>query len=302
MAAELLQGIGLAREMNNGVAQRVGGIAELGESVCFTTVIVGTDPGSERYTQAQMNQGRDLGFGMDRLDLPANVSQAGLEDSIAALSEDPTVHAVLLQHPLPSGLDYLGAISELDPSKDADGMHPTNLGLLLHDRNTAERPSLFPCTPKAIVTLLGHSGVELAGAHVAVVGRGKTVGVPLNILLGSRNNGPGATVSSIDHRTRNPEELICHADVVVGAAGARDCVKDVNPGATLIAVGATYIDGVAYSDFAPEAERKAGLFAPVKGGIGPVTRAVLWSNVEVCFGKQHPDVVLAAQRMDLARV
>lgn len=293
MAAELLKGTQLAEEMVETARLQLARFEELGNAACFTTVLVGEDPASHKYIEMKQREGESLGVKMSRVDLPHDISQADLEKTITELS-DSEVDAILIQYPLPKGLDYLRAVSQINPVKDVDGLHPANLGLLFHDPEN--HPGLLPCTPNGIIQLLEHGGVELENADVAVVGKGLTVGGPLSVMLSAKNNGPSATVATLHHATKSIGDYISNADIVIGAAGAPGIIDAsmIKDGATLVAVGVRYVDGMARGDFTKDARDKASIYVPVTGGIGPMTRANLWQNVVRCYNLGHEDTTSEA--------
>ncbi len=286
MAAEILKSAELAHGLVENARENFAHFEEIGNAACFTTILVGDDPSSAKYIEMKQREGTSLGVRMNRMDLAADTSQAQLERVITQLSNS-NADAILIQYPLPKGLDYLKAISQIDPSQDVDGLHPANLGLLLHDPK--DYPGIIPCTPNGIVQLLEYGNVELNNADVVVVGKGLTVGGPLSILLASKNNGPAATVSTLHSGTKSLAEYISRADIVIGAAGVPGLITGdmIKEGAVLVSAGVRYVDGKALGDFTQDAREKAGVFVPVTGGVGPMTRANLWQNVVHCYELRH---------------
>lgn len=282
MAAELLRGNSLAESMMEEAHSRFKGIKASGDTARFSTVLVGGDPASRKYIEMKQLEGSNLGVQMSRIDLPAQISQTELETVISQLN-NTDVDAVLIQYPLPKGLDYARAISKLNPEKDVDGLHPSNLGLLFHDPES--HPGLLPCTPNGIIQLLKYGGVDIENADIVVVGRGLTVGGPLSVMLACKNNGVSATVSTLHHGTKSIAEHTLKADIIIGAAGSPGLItaEMVKEGSTLVAVGVKYIDNKAKGDFTDEARRRAGVYVPVTNGVGPMTRANLWQNVVRCY-------------------
>ncbi len=235
----------------------------------------------------KQNEGSSLGVQMSRIDLPADISQEALEDEVEEIS-DSGVDAILVQYPLPQNLDYLSVIQKIRPSKDVDGLHPSNLGLIFHDPENFR--GLVPCTPKGILDLLAYGKVETEGTNITVVGRGLTVGAPLSALLTAKNNGARATVTNAHSATKDLAKHTENADIIVAAVGQPNLIDGsmVRDGATLISVGVTYDQqGVAHGDFSDEASQKAGIFVPVTKGVGPLTRANLWKNAVKCAELQN---------------
>lgn len=278
----ILRGNYLADSMIENAQNRFEAIKEIGDTACFTTVLVGEDPASQKYVEMKQKEGVNLGVRMSRLDLPSDISQQELENEISRLNKTE-VDAVLIQYPLPKNLDYAKAITRLNPLKDVDGLHPSNLGLLFHDPENYN--GLLPCTPNGIIQLLKYGGVNIQNANVVVVGRGLTVGGPLSVLLAAKNNGVSATVSTLHHGTKLLKEYTLTADIIVGAAGSPDLITAdmIKEGTTLVAVGVKYVDRKAKGDFTREARQLAGTYVPVTNGVGPMTRANLWQNVLSCY-------------------
>lgn len=295
MARELLYGTDLAGEIADNTKQQVEELRSIGRIVSLATVLVGDDPASRRYIEMKHEEGSSVGIDMHSVELAADSSQSTLNGALAELSEDESMNALLVQYPLPVGLNYLSALSNINPLKDVDGLHPYNLGLLFHDPETY--PGILPCTPNGIIQLLRHGDVELDGADITVVGRGMTVGAPLSMLLSARNNGSYSTVTTLHDGTKDLGEHTKNADVVIGAVGQPGLIDEsmVREDATLVSVGVSYLeDGRARGDFTEEARDKAGVYVPVTRGIGPMTRANLWSNAVRCYELQQPEDSLPA--------
>lgn len=238
------------------------------------TLLVGDDPGSHSYVRAKHRDCGKVGIGSIQKELPADATQADVERAIDELNADPACTGYIVQLPLPKGLDAGAALERVDPAKDADGLHPVNLGRLV-----LGEPGPLPCTPRGIVELCRRYGVELAGARVTVVGRGVTVGRPLGLLLTRRSEN--ATVTLCHTGTRDLAAEVRRADVVVAAAGVQGLITAdmVAPGATVLDVGVTRTDLGLVGDVTPEVVEVAGLLAPMPGGVGPMTRAMLLTNV-----------------------
>ncbi len=282
MTARILDGKATAKAVKAELAQRVAALAERGLRPGLGTVLVGEDPGSHAYVAGKHRDCSEVGIASIRVDLPATATQADVEQAVARLNADPACTGYIVQLPLPKGLDSDAVLELMDPDKDADGLHPTNLGRLVLN---VSRPmaSPLPCTPRGIVELLTRHGVSLKGAEVCVVGRGVTVGRPLGLLLTRRD--VNATVTLCHTGTTDLAAHVAKADVVVAAAGVPGIITAdmVKPGAAVLDVGITRVerDGGAslVGDVAPAVREVAAWVAPMPGGVGPMTRAMLISNV-----------------------
>ncbi|MBL8931336.1 MAG: bifunctional methylenetetrahydrofolate dehydrogenase/methenyltetrahydrofolate cyclohydrolase [Kineosporiaceae bacterium] len=282
MTARILDGKATAAAVKAELAQRVSRLAERGVRPGLGTVLVGEDPGSRAYVAGKHRDCAQVGIASIRVDLPATSTQADVEEAIARLNADPACTGYIVQLPLPSGLDADAVLELMHPDKDADGLHPTNLGRLVLN---VSRPmtSPLPCTPRGIVELLSRHGVPLKGAQVCVVGRGVTVGRPLGLLLTRRE--VNATVTLCHTGTADLAAHVAAADVVVAAAGVPGIItaEMVKPGAAVLDVGITRVEtasGAALvGDVAPAVREVAAWVAPMPGGVGPMTRAMLISNV-----------------------
>ena len=284
MTAQLLDGKATASAIKAELAGRVAALAARGIATGLGTVLVGSDPGSQSYVAGKHRDCAEVGIASIRADLPADSSQAEVEAAVARLNADPACTGYIVQLPLPKGLDADRVLELMDPAKDADGLHPMNLGRLVLNVN-APMSSPLPCTPRGIVELLTRHGVSLNGAQVCVVGRGVTVGRPLGLLLTRRE--VNATVTLCHTGTKDVAEHIRRADVVVAAAGVPGVVTAamVKPGAAVLDVGITRVTDEAtgktrlVGDVAPDVFDVAGFVAPMPGGVGPMTRAMLLTNV-----------------------
>ncbi len=256
------------------LAERVEKLAAAGRTPGLGTVLVGDDPGSRSYVRAKHRDCEKVGIRSIRRELPADATQAQVEQVVDELNADPGCTGYIVQLPLPAGLDAGAVLERIDPAKDADGLHPVNLGRLV-----LGEPGPLPCTPRGIAELCRRYGVDLDGARVTVVGRGVTVGRPLGLLLTRRSEN--ATVTLCHTGTRDLAPEVRRADVVVAAAGVRGLVSAdmVRPGATVLDVGVTRTDLGLVGDVAPEVVEVAGLLAPMPGGVGPMTRGMLLTNV-----------------------
>jgi methylenetetrahydrofolate dehydrogenase (NADP+)/methenyltetrahydrofolate cyclohydrolase len=274
MTAQILDGKATAASVKADLRTRVDILRERGVTPGLGTVLVGDDPGSHAYVGGKHRDCVEVGMTSIRVDLPADTSQAELEAEIQRLNEDPSVTGYIVQLPLPGHLDANRVLTLMDPSKDADGLHPTNLGRLV-----LGEPAPLPCTPRGIVELLRRYGVEINGAEVVVVGRGVTVGRPLGLLLTRKSEN--ATVTLCHTGTKDLATHLRAADIIVAAAGVPHLVTAdlVRPGAAVLDVGITRGDSGLVGDVAPEVMEVASYIAPMPGGVGPMTRAMLITNV-----------------------
>ena len=272
MTAQLLDGKATLATIKTELKQRVAELKERGIVPGLGTVLVGDDPGSHWYVGAKHRDCAELGIAGIRHDLPAGTSQEEVEAVIDALNADPACTGFIVQQP--TGLDEFALLSRVDPAKDVDGLHPFNLGCLVMNRAAP-----LPCTPVGIVELLRRYEVPIAGAHVVVVGRGLTVGRPLGLLLTRRSEN--ATVTLCPTGTRDFASYVREADIVVAAAGVPDLITGdmIKPGAAVLDVGVSRRDGKIAGDVAADVAQVAGWIAPNPGGVGPMTRAMLLSNV-----------------------
>ncbi len=272
MTAQLLDGKATLATIKTELKQRVAELKERGIVPGLGTVLVGDDPGSHWYVGAKHRDCAELGIAGIRHDLPAGTSQEEVEAVIDALNADPACTGFIVQQP--TGLDEFALLSRVDPAKDVDGLHPFNLGCLVMNRAAP-----LPCTPVGIVELLRRYEVPIAGAHVVVVGRGLTVGRPLGLLLTRRSEN--ATVTLCHTGTRDFASYVCEADTVVAAAGVPHLITGdmIKPGAAVLDVGVSRRDGKIAGDVAADVAQVAGWIAPNPGGVGPMTRAMLLSNV-----------------------
>jgi methylenetetrahydrofolate dehydrogenase (NADP+) / methenyltetrahydrofolate cyclohydrolase len=238
------------------------------------TVLVGDDPGSRSYVRGKHRDCAQVGIASIQVELPASTSQEQLASVIAGLNADAACTGYIVQLPLPGNLDDNAALALVDPDKDADGLHPVNLGKLV-----LGVPGPLPCTPRGIVELLRRNGIGLNGAEVCVIGRGTTVGRPLGLLLTRRSEN--ATVTLCHTGTVDLSRHTLQADIVISAAGRPRLLtaEMIKPGAVCVDVGITWADAGLVGDLDPSVREVAGWLAPMPGGIGPMTRAMLLSNV-----------------------
>jgi len=274
VTATILDGKATAAAIRAELTTRVAVLRDAGVVPGLGTVLVGDDPGSRSYVAGKHRDCAEVGLTSLQRELPAGASQADVEAVVDELNADPTCTGYIVQLPLPAGLDPGPVLERMDPDKDADGLHPTNLGRLV----LGQRGPL-PCTPRGIVELLKRYDVALAGAEVVVVGRGVTVGRPLGLLLTRR--AENATVTLCHTGTRDVHAHLRRADVIVAAAGVAGLVgpDSVRPGAAVLDVGITRTAAGLVGDVAPEVREVAGFLAPIPGGVGPMTRAMLLQNV-----------------------
>lgn len=254
--------------------QRVAKLTEAGRTPGLGTVLVGDDPGSQAYVRGKHADCAKVGINSIRRDLPADITQAQLDETIDELNANPDCTGYIVQLPLPKHLDENAALERIDPAKDADGLHPTNLGRLVLGKDAP-----LPCTPRGIVHLLRRFDVPIAGAHVVVIGRGVTVGRPMGLLLTRRSEN--ATVTLCHTGTRDLPALTRQADIIIAAVGVPHMVTAdmVKPGAAVVDVGVSRVDGKLTGDVAPDVREVAGHVSPNPGGVGPLTRAFLLTNV-----------------------
>ncbi|HWG03104.1 MAG TPA: bifunctional methylenetetrahydrofolate dehydrogenase/methenyltetrahydrofolate cyclohydrolase [Trebonia sp.] len=281
MTASILDGKATAAQVRADLTERVAALAARGVRPGLGTVLVGDDPGSHAYVAGKHRDCAQVGIASIRRDLPATATQEQVEETVRELNADPACTGYIVQLPLPAGLDSGRVLSLMDPAKDADGLHPVNLGKLVLGQ---EGP--LPCTPHGIVVLLRRYGVGIAGADVTVIGRGITVGRALGLLLTRRSEN--ATVTLCHTGTKDIAAHTRNADIVVVAAGRPGLLTAdmVKPGAAVLDVGITRTDaGRLVGDVAPEVREVAGWIAPMPGGVGPMTRAMLLANVVEAAGK-----------------
>ncbi len=274
MTATILDGKATAAAVKAELAIRVAALNAKGIYPGLGTVLVGDDPGSHAYVGGKHKDCAEVGITSVRVDMPADSTQAAVNAKIAELNADSAVTGYIVQLPLPKHLDSNSVLELMDPNKDADGLHPTNLGRLVLG---TEAP--LPCTPRGIVELLRRYHVAIDGAHVVIVGRGVTVGRPLGLLLTRRSEN--ATVTLCHTGTRDLSSELRRADIIVAAAGVPAIIKaaDVRPGAAVLDVGITRTEAGLVGDVAPDVMDVAGFVAPMPGGVGPMTRAMLLANV-----------------------
>jgi methylenetetrahydrofolate dehydrogenase (NADP+)/methenyltetrahydrofolate cyclohydrolase len=274
VTAQTLDGTATAAAIKDELRTRIAALLEHGVVPGLGTILVGDDPGSRWYVNGKHKDCAEVGIESIRIDLPDSATQEEIEAAVAQLNADPACTGYIVQLPLPKGRDENRVLGLIDPEKDADGLHPTNLGWLVLGH---EAP--LPCTPYGIVELLRRHGVEIAGAEVVVIGRGITVGRPVGLLLTRRSEN--ATVTLCHTGTRDLAAHVRSADIVVAAAGVPGIVTAdmVKPGAAVLDVGVSRVDGKLAGDVAADVWDVAGWVSPNPGGVGPMTRAMLLANV-----------------------
>lgn len=281
MTATVLDGTATAAEIKDDLRERVAKLRQHGINPGLGTILVGDDPGSRWYVNGKHKDCAEVGIASIRRDLPATASQEDVEQAVKELNDDPACTGFIVQLPLPKGLDEQRVLELVDPAKDADGLHPVNLGRLV-----LGVAAPLPCTPRGIVVLLRRFGVPIQGAEVTVIGRGVTVGRPLGLLLTRRTEN--ATVTLCHTATRDLAGHTRNADIIVAAAGVPGIIKPdmVKPGAAVLDVGVSRVDGKLAGDLEVGVREVAGFISPNPGGVGPMTRAMLLSNViEICEGQ-----------------
>ncbi|MBL3685733.1 bifunctional methylenetetrahydrofolate dehydrogenase/methenyltetrahydrofolate cyclohydrolase [Leucobacter zeae] len=284
MTAQKLDGRAAAAEIRQELTERVAALRERGVVPGIATVLVGADPASQLYVGMKHRQSQAIGMNSMQRELPADATQAEVEALIDELNADPACHGYIVQLPLPKHLDTDRVLERIDPVKDADGLHPTNLGrLVLNVNGPIDTP--LPCTPRGVIELLLRNDYDLRGKHVVVVGRGVTIGRSMGLLLTRREIN--ATVTLTHTGTVDMSSYLRQADVIVAAAGVKHMIRpeDVKPGAAVLDVGVSREAGVdggkdrVYGDVDPAVAEVAGWISPNPGGVGPMTVALLMTNV-----------------------
>ncbi len=274
MSAQILDGKALAASIKQDLAIRTAALKAKGITPGLGTVLVGDDPGSHSYVSGKHRDCQEVGINSIRVDLPADATQADVLAAIRDLNNAKECTGYIVQLPLPRGIDTQVILEAIDPAKDADGLHPMNLGRLV-----AGYDAPLPCTPRGIVELLNHYKVPLNGAEVVVIGRGLTVGRPLGLLLTRKQEN--ATVTLTHTGTKDLAAHTRRADIVVAAIGQAHFLKAemIKPGAAVLDVGISRTDAGLLGDIDPGVRDVASWIAPMPGGVGPMTRAMLVTNV-----------------------
>ena len=282
MGANIIDGKALAETVKQEAAQQVAALKEQGITPCLAVVLVGEDPASQVYVRGKINDCAQCGIESRSIRLPETTTQAELLAQVKLLAEDPAVHGILVQLPLPAGIDEKAVIDAIPPEKDVDGFSPVNVG-----RMQIGEPCYLPCTPAGCIRMIESTGVSIAGKQAVVVGRSNIVGKPAAMLLLAKD----ATVTVCHSKTRNLKELCAAADILVAAVGRAGFVTGdmVKPGAVVIDVGINRgEDGKLHGDvdFAAACE-KASYITPVPGGVGLMTRAMLMKNTVQAAARQN---------------
>lgn len=274
----MLDGLATAKAIKGELTQKVLALKAAGKSVGLGTLLVGDDPGSHSYVAGKHRDCAEVGIESVRIDLPATASIADVRSAIAQLNSANEVTGYIVQLPLPDQMDSNSMLELIDPAKDADGLHPINLGKLVMHQG-GEFTSPLPCTPNGIIELLRRYQVPLRGAKMAMIGRGLTVGRPLGLLASSK--GIDITPTLLHSASENLAAEVREADIVVAALGKSHFVKPewIKPGAAVLDVGISRVNGKLLGDVDPAVANVAGYLSPNPGGVGPMTRAMLVSNV-----------------------
>ena len=274
MSAVILDGKATAQTIKNNLAQRVSALKAKGINPGLGTILVGDDAGSHAYVNGKHKDCAEVGISSIRIDLPKTATQTDVMNAITQLNNDANCTGFIVQLPLPKGLDGNLALEAMNPDKDADGLHPKNLGKLVLGQSGP-----LPCTPRGIIELLRTYKVEINGANIVIIGRGVTVGRPLGLLLTRKTEN--ATVTLCHTGTKDLTSHLINADIVIAAAGVPHLVKAnmIKKGAALVDVGITRTENGLVGDIDPQVKDVAGFFSPMPGGTGPMTRAMLLTNV-----------------------
>ena len=271
MSAIIIDGKKSALAVKNQIASE---IKRTNKVLGLGTILVGDDPGSVAYVEGKHRDCAEVGINSIKVNLSATASQSEIVNAVNELNKNSKCTGFIVQLPLPKSVDVQKVLAQIDPKKDADGLHPTNLGNLVLAKN-----SVIPCTPKAILSLLNEYKINLVGAKVLIIGRGTTVGRPLSILLSQKESN--ATVTLAHTGTKNLSELLLDSDIVIAAIGSPHFLKPemIKSGVVVIDVGITRTAHGLVGDVDPKVSDKAAVFSPMPGGVGPMTRAMLVKNV-----------------------
>jgi len=283
LTALILDGLATAKAIKTELATQVVGLKARDIAVGLGTILVGDDPGSLSYVSGKHRDCAEVGIESIRIDLPATASRVDVLAAIKDLNQASEVTGFIVQLPLPGGIDANEMLELIDPDKDADGLHPVNLGRLVMNTG-GQIGSPLPCTPSGIIELLERYEVSRRGAEVAIIGRGLTVGRPLGLML--TRKGIDATPTLLHSASRHIEEVISRSDIVVAALGSPHFIRPewIKPGAAVLDVGITRVDGKLVGDVDPGVAKVAGHISPNPGGVGPMTRAMLVRNVVLAAG------------------
>ena len=282
MTAQLLDGEPLAQRIKMELAERVARLTANGRTPGLGTLLVGDNPSSVRYVEMKIEECKEIGVQSFDVHLPAAATQAEIESVVDAFNANPEVHSILVQLPLPDGINEEQVLFRVHPAKDVDGLHPTNLGRLVMGV-----PGPLPCTPAGIVELLAEHRVPVEGKHVVIIGRGLTIGRPLALLMAMRRPNCNAAVTVVHTGVVDMAALTRTADVVVSAAGVPGIVTAdmVKPGSAVVGAGTSFAGKKLLSDIADDVAEKVAWITPRLGGVGPMTRAMLLRNAVLAAEK-----------------
>ena len=275
MTAQLLAGGPVAEAVLDDVRTRVEALAAKGVTPGLGTILVGDDGASAGYVRKKHETCESVGFTSQHISVPADAPPAALDEAVATFNEDPAVDGYIIQHPVPSGFDFNAALSAMDPGKDADGLHPTNLGKLV-----LQEEGPVPCTPAGIQSIFVHYGIEVSGKHIVVIGRGPTLGRPLALLLTTKAPGANAAVTVVHSAVPDLADHTREADIVVAAVGIPGFVTPdmVKPGAVVVSGGLSWEGKKLLADVDESVGEVASWITPRLGGVGPTTVAMLLRN------------------------
>ena len=282
MTAQLLDGERVAQRIKMELAERAARLTANGRTPGLGTLLVGDNPSSVRYVEMKVEECKEIGVQSFDVHLPASATQAEIEAVVDAFNANPDVHSILVQLPLPDGIDEEQVLFRVNPAKDVDGLHPTNLGRLVMGV-----PGPLPCTPAGIVELLAEYRVPVEGKHVVIIGRGLTIGRPLALLMAMRRPNCNAAVTVVHTGVEDMAALTLTADVIVSAAGVPGIVTAdmVKPGSAVVGAGTSFAGKKLLSDIANDVAEKVAWITPRLGGVGPMTRAMLLRNAVLAAEK-----------------
>ena len=282
MTAQLLDGERLAQRIKMELAERAARLSANGRTPGLGTLLVGENPSSARYVEMKVEECKEIGVRSFDVHLPSTATQEEIEAVVDRFNANPDIHSILVQLPLPDGIDEEQVLFRVNPAKDVDGLHPTNLGRLVMGA-----PGPLPCTPAGIVELLAEYEVPVEGKHVVIIGRGLTIGRPLALLMAMRRRNCNAAVTVVHTGVEDMAALTRTADVIVSAAGVPGIVTAdmVRPGAAVVGAGTTFAGKKLLSDIADDVAEKVAWITPRLGGVGPMTRAMLLRNAVLAAEK-----------------
>ena len=271
MSAIVIDGKKIATEIKNNISKD---IKKFGRKLGLGTILVGDDPGSKAYVDGKHRDCEEVGISSIKINLPSTATEAEIINEVERLNNDSNCTGFIVQLPLPESVNTNNVLSKINPKKDADGLHPLNLGNLVLSNN-----SVIPCTPRAILEIFERYEINLSGSNLLIIGRGNTVGRPLSILLSQKPID--ATVTLAHSKSKNLESLMKNADILIAALGIKHFVKPnmIKPGAVVIDVGITRSANGLLGDVDPSVTEVASYFTPMPGGVGPLTRAMLLANL-----------------------